>query len=387
MRALHRSAVAWGILTTAWTGVLLADHLGFRGSRYSASGAARDVAAADFDTDGKIDFASADMLSDTVTLYRGDGSGDFTPWAVLTLSSGAGPFDIMAADVNRDAANDLLVANADNDTIEIFYGKHGAVPGEGGHLTVAARVSPRGIAAADFNRDGRIDIAVTGATCGCVVFLRNEGEIGFVETLRVGGLSQPHGVAVTDVNRDEIPDLAIASTGANTVHVLVGDGRGFTSQRYGPAPGTRAIAVLDYDRDGWLDVVSANTTTSTTQSMISVFRNDQGVLRYAAQDLQYFRAGDRRGIVVVSINGDGVPDLAVSVRNGARVEYFIGTGSGFFPGSSTEETEAIPPNAGPRGLAVADVNGDEKSDLIVANEYDRSVTVLRNISEWSTDWW
>ena len=38
----------------------------------------------------------------------------------------------------------LLAANADNGTVEIFYGKHGAVPGEGGHITIAAGVSPRG---------------------------------------------------------------------------------------------------------------------------------------------------------------------------------------------------------------------------------------------------
>jgi hypothetical protein len=385
MHALQKSATALTILTTAWTGVLLADHLGFGGPKYPVSGAPRDVAAADLDTDGAIDFASADMVSDTVTLYRGDGGGGFTPWTVLTLPTGAGPFDIMTADVNRDAATDLLVANADNGTVEIFFGKHGAAPGESGHLIIAARVSPRGLAAADFDRDGKIDIAVTGATCGCVVFLRNEGEGGFVETLRVSGLSQPHGVAVTDVNRDDIPDLAIASTGANTVHVLVGDGRGFTSQRYGPAPGTRAIAVLDYDRDGWPDVVSANTTTSSTQPIISVFRNDQGVLRYAAQDLFYLPAADRRGIAVISINGDGVPDLAVSVRNGARVEYFVGTGSGFYAEGSTDDTGAIPAKAGPRGLAVAEVHGDEKPDILVANEYDRSVSVLRNFSEWRTD--
>ena len=122
------------------------------------------MAAADLDTDGDIDFASADMVSDTLTLYRGDGGGGFTPWTVLTLPAGAGPFDILAADVNRDAATDLLVANADNGTVEIFYGKHGAVPGESGHITIAAPVSPRGLAAADFDRDGKIDIAVTGAT-------------------------------------------------------------------------------------------------------------------------------------------------------------------------------------------------------------------------------
>ena len=80
-----------------------------------------------------------------------------------------------------------------------------------------------------------------------------------------------------------------------------------------------------------------------------------------------------------------MPDLAVSVRNGGRVEYFVGTGSGFFSAGSTDDTGAIPPNGGPRGLAVAEVHGDEKPDILVANEFDRSVSVLRNYSEWGTD--
>jgi len=381
------------VLLVLGTVTVLADHIGFSGPTYPVTGAPRAVIAMDLDADGKTDFASADMHSDTVTLYRGDGTGALTLWSVLALPGGAGPFDITAADLNRDGTNDLIVANADNHTVAIFLSKHGGVPGDTGRLTLRVAGSPRGVAVADVNRDGKLDLAVTGAACSCVAVLRNDGAGAFTEMARIGGLGQPHGIAVGDFNRDDIPDLAVASPGANAVHVLVGDGRfRFASRRYGPAPATRALAVLDYDRDGWPDLVSANTTSSDVQPVISVFHNDRGVLRYTAEAAAHpdsvERAGDRRGIALLNVDGDGWPDLAVSVRSTGVVHYYNGTGTEFFGrGGSDEVRFPTPAGGGARGLAVAHMDEDAKPDIVVANEYDRSVTVLRNFSQWSTDHW
>ena len=81
--------------------------------------------------------------------------------------------------------------------------------------------------------------------------LRNTGGVSFTQATRVTGLSQPHGLAVGDFNHDDIPDLAVSSTGASAVDVLVAQGNfQFTRQRHGPSPATRAVVVVDYDRDG-----------------------------------------------------------------------------------------------------------------------------------------
>ena len=367
---------------------VLADHLGFSGTTYPVTGAPRAVVAADLDDDGKVDFASADMRSDTVTLYRGqpgpEGRVTFTPWAVLPLPPGAGPFDIKAADLDRDGDTDLIVANADNNTVSVFAGADDVPPAL--QATVAVSGSPRGIAVADLNRDGMLDLAVTGANCNCVTLLRNGGGLSFTQAARVSGLSQPHGLAAGDFNRDDIPDLAASSTAASAVDLLVGDGNfQFARQRHGPAPATRALVAVDYDRDGWDDVVAANSTTSDGQPVISVFRNDSFVFRYmeaAAALVNLLPPGDRRGIAVVNIDGDGWLDLAFSVRNRGRVEYAAGMGhDGFVGTGSSDDSRAVPTNGGSRGLSVADVNEDGRQDLVVANEFDGSVSVLRNISE------
>ena len=210
MSKAWRTAKILGVLLVLSTVTVLADHIGFGGPTYPVTGAPRAVIAMDLDADGKTDFASADMLSDTVTLYRGDGTGALTLWSVLALPGGAGPFDITAADLNRDGTNDLIVANADNHTVAIFLSKHGGVPGDNGRLTLRVAGSPRGVAVADVNRDGKLDLAVTGAACSCVAVLRNDGAGAFTEMARIGGLGQPHGIAVGDFNRDDIPDLAVA---------------------------------------------------------------------------------------------------------------------------------------------------------------------------------
>ncbi len=254
-------------LTVVATVTLLADHLGFKRATYPVSGAPRAVVAADLDDDGKVDVASADMRSNTVTLYRGEpgpeGRATFTEWGVLSLPSGAGPFDIKAADLNRDGNNDLIVANADNNTVSIFAGGDDVLPTL--QATVDVSSSPRGVVAVDLNRDGQLDLAVTGANCNCLSVLGNGGGFLFTLAARVTGLSQPHGLVVGDFNHDDIPDLAVSSTGAGAVDVLVGQGSfQFARQRHGPAPATRAVVVVDYDRDGWDDMVTANTTTSVS---------------------------------------------------------------------------------------------------------------------------
>jgi len=178
------------ILTVVATATLLADHLGFKGSTYPVSGAPRAVVAADLDDDGKVDFASADMLSNTVTLYRGEpgpeGRATPTEWGVLPLPSGAGPFDIKAADLNRDGNNDLIVANADNNTVSIFAGGDDVPPAL--QATVDVGGSPRGVVAVDLNRDGQLDLAVTGANCNCLTVLRNGGGFTFAQAARITGL-------------------------------------------------------------------------------------------------------------------------------------------------------------------------------------------------------
>jgi hypothetical protein len=334
-----------------------------------------------------VDFASADMLSNTVTLYRGEpgpeGRATFTEWGVLPLPSGAGPFDIKAADLNRDGNTDIIVANADNNTVSIFAGADDVPPSL--QATVSVDGSPRGVVAADLNRDGNLDLAVTGANCNCVTLLRNGGGFSFTQAARVTGLGQPHGLAVGDFNHDDIPDLAVSSTSASAVDVLVGSANfQFARQRHGPSPATRAVVVVDYDRDGWDDIVTANSTTSDAQPNISVFRNDNFVFHYMedAAEVNFLPPGDRRGIAVLNINGDGWLDLAFSVRNGARVEYASGIGrGGFVATGSSDDTEAVPASGGPRGLSIADVNEDGRQDIVVSNEFDRSVSVLVNISE------
>jgi hypothetical protein len=367
---------------------LLADHLGFSGSSYSVAGAPRAVVVADLNDDGKADFASADMQSGTVTLYRGqpgpEGRVDFIPWAVLPLTSGAGPFDVKAADLNRDGNSDVIVANADNNTVSIFAGTDDVPPAL--QTSVSVSGSPRGVVAADLNRDGKLDLAVTGANCNCLTVLRNNGGFSFTQAARVTGLSQPHGLAIGDFNHDDIPDLAVSSTGAGALDVLVGQGNfQFARQRHGPAPATRAVVVVDYDRDGWDDIVTANTTTTDTQPNISVFRNDNFVFRYveaAATLVNLAPPGDRRGIAVLNIDGDGWLDLAFSVRNAGRVEYASGIGrDGFVSTGNSDETRGVPADGGARGLSIADVNQDGRQDIVVGNEFDGSVSVLINISE------
>jgi hypothetical protein len=76
----------------------------------------------------------------------------------------------------------------------------------------------------------------------------------------------------------------------------------------------------------------------------------------------------------------------VSVRSTGRVEYLKNNAGVFgLDGTTNDVVSAPPASGGARGISIADVNEDGKPDIVVANEYARSVSVLRNISEWFTD--
>jgi hypothetical protein len=103
----------------------------------------------------------------------------------------------------------------------------------------------------------------------------------------------------------------VASPSTASVYVIIQDG--FFGARVGqvlrPAPATRDLTVIDFDRDGWPDLAPANTTSAPSQPAVSVFRNLQGTLQYAASATSGLAsalpAGDRRGIAMISIDGDG----------------------------------------------------------------------------------
>lgn len=238
----------------------------------------------------------------------------------VTIATGPSPRWVAVADVNHDGNADIVVANAgsensDSGTIAVLLGDgHGDFhpapdsPFPSGHL-------PNDIAIADMNGDGNLDLVIANHQSPFLRVFLGDGHGGFHlapgSPIDVHSNPHPHGIAVADFNSDGKPDVATDSWGNNQIEVLLGDG---TGRLHTPgtffATGRRPYERLrsaDFDHDGHADIVTTNLDDST----VSILLGD-GHGGFHSAPGSPFRAGAKPWQVAVDdLNGDGHADLIV----------------------------------------------------------------------------
>ena len=181
----------------------------------------------------------------------------------------------------------------------------------------------------------------------------------------VGNLA--YNLAVGDFNRDGNLDLVSADREAGTVSVLLGNGNGTfqkaTSYEVGPWP--VAVAVADFNRDGKPDIVTANSDDRTISVLLG---NGDGTFRPAKT---YTSGLEPTFVAVGDFNCDGAPDLAVANSGEGTVSILLGNGDGTFR-AAVKYGGFVNPDA----VQVGDFNVDDKLDLVVANSGSASVGML-----------
>jgi hypothetical protein len=218
------------------------------------------VAISDLNGDGKPDLAIADAAPDTVSVLLNNGDGTFR--SGVAYGTGAGPISIVAVDLNGDGKPDLATANVLTDTVSVLLGN-----GDGTfqpRRDLAAGDAPYSLAAGDVNGDGRPDLATAdygdfegGGGGNTASVLLNRGGGSFSAPVEYPTDLNPVGVALADVNGDGPLDLVVADDGGTiTTRLNAGDGT-FKARRddlTGSAP--RTLAVGDLNGDGKPDLVS-----------------------------------------------------------------------------------------------------------------------------------
>ena len=317
--------------------ILLSTHCAAAGllaaKAYSLNSSPEAAATADFNQDGRADLATANS-DGTVAVLLANDSGGFRN--AKTYPAGKQCSAITATDLDGNGIPDL-VAICDTNIIVMLGNGDGTFRVS----TSPVGVAPVDVVAADFDGDGKIDVAV--ADCGSsdfcilplssstsgppctVVLLLGKGDGTFRSSSSWSAGQSPYGLAVSDLNRDGKPDL------------VVGDLNFFG----GKVP----ISVLLGNGDG------------TFQPAISVPIN-----RFSAAD----------SLAAADVNGDGIPDLAVAAGNNT-VYILLGHGDGTFQVGNGYVIPGFPAQQ----LQLADLDGDGLPDLIAAT--DRSVTVLRGM--------
>src|SRR2546430_5064256 len=187
--------------------------------------------------------------------------------AAVNYGAGASPYSVVVGDFNGDGVPDLVVANFGNPyssqtisgSVSVLLGK-----GDGAFrsaVTYDAGRNPSSVRAADFNGDGKPDLAIANSVCSgggpnVSVLLGKDGGT-FEAAFNYVGVAEPSSVGVGDFNGDGKPDLAVADLGSGTVAMLLGNGDGTFQAGVGVAAGTRPefLAVGDFNGDGKPDLV------------------------------------------------------------------------------------------------------------------------------------
>jgi Calx-beta domain-containing protein/VCBS repeat protein len=327
----------------------------------------------DFNEDGKLDLAAVQTFG--IGILNGDGTGEF--YDALSYQSGlVSPQYLAAADFNNDGKQDFVTV-AGNSFPSDFRIEVALGDGNGGFtrksLSSFGISQPRMVAAADFNNDGKPDLAVTVPSDGRVYVLLNDGTGGFpangtTQSYIVGG--QPSVVKTGDFNNDTKVDLVVLRSNSNGVYLLYGDGAGFFSvQTFTPLPSTTAfgdVAVGDFNADGKADLaVSAGTNfTSGTANFVRVLTGNGAGIFPSFTDI--VTTGAAGWLVIRDLNGDSKPDIAVSntVFSPTTSNYVTiilnNAPSGFL--SPTDY-----PTDGAGNLGVGDFNNDGKPDLVLSS--------------------
>ena len=283
---------------------------------------------ADFDNDGWLDLFAIGGEGHG-HLFRNRGDGTFTD-----VTAKAGVADVKGArkalfvDIDHDGDLDLILVG--NGQLTVYRNNlDGTFKDAAGSLGLAARGDWRDVVFGDFDGDGRVDLfAVNGQ--GSSTLLHNGGAQGFSDITAASGLSGITGssAAVGDYNNDGFLDLFVAGVnGGGTLWLNRGDGTFTRDARSSAALGALrsteglAASFVDYDNDGWLDLVVAGRPVAGAKSAASVFvfRND-GTGKFIDQSTVIpanVRVLGASAIAVSDVDEDGDEDLWLMDGTGA----------------------------------------------------------------------
>jgi uncharacterized repeat protein (TIGR01451 family) len=304
------------------------------------------------------------------------------------FNAGSGPSSVAVGDFNGDSKQDLAVVNGNSNSVSILLGN-----GDGtfqSHVDYPTGAQPSSVAIGDFNGDGKLDLAIANQNCpsfacgpGSISILLGRGDGTFETAMQFSTGPAPHSVALGDFNRDGKLDLVVANTFPGSpipgeISVLLGNGDGtFQPALYygtGSGTGPAFVAVGDFNHDGKLDLAVANslcgTTCGNTAGTIIAVLLGNGDGTFLAP-VNYTVGSEPISIAVGDFNHDGKLDLAVANDNGSNVSILLGNGDGTFQPAVNYSTPFNPVS-----VAMGDFNGDGKLDLVTANNPGDDVSVL-----------
>jgi predicted nucleotidyltransferase len=356
------------------------------------------VALGDLNGDGRLDLAVANADSSSVVsvLLNTTAPGATAPSfaAKQDFATGFRPVSVTMGDLNGDGKLDLALADIGASSASVLLNM--TIPGAT-TATFAAKQefttgSARSVAMGDVNRDGKLDLAVANNTTSNVSVLLNTTAPGdsapsFAAKQDFAATDTAQSVQLQDLNGDGALDMAVVNGNSNSVSVLLNTtAPGSPTATFGAKQdfGTGAnpfnVSIGDLNRDGKPDFVVGNSGSSNVSLLLNTTAPGAATPTFAAK--QDFTTGSNPPSVAVGdLNGDGNLDLVATNSGSNNLSVLLNTTA---PGNSTLSFAAkqdFASGTGPFSVAMGDLNGDGKLDLVATNQFVDSVSVLLNTTD------
>ncbi len=348
----------------------------------------KSVASGDIDGDGKVDVIFLNKSANSVSIYRNTAlngsisSGSFA--SKVDFGTGTNPNALAIGDIDGDGKLDLIISNTPSN-ISVLRNTS-----TNGNISFASRIDfnrggfSNSIVISDLDSDGRLDIISADINDDFVAVLTNSSSIGNISFSPVAKFFTSNNlvsVNVSDLNGDSKLDLVVLadnrfSVFRNTSEIGTLSFAAETSINSGINFST-SMELGDIDGDQKPDLIIANSNSSSTStSSLSVLRNTStsGSISFAPK-ADIFNGLQQTSIALADIDGNQKIDI-ITVNAQDFVKVFPNISS---TGNISFGTQAnfITDNSA-RSIAISDIDGDSKPDLIVTNNNSGSLSVFRN---------
>lgn len=316
------------------------------------------LAVVDVNQDGKPDAVTTERFRGQVSVVLGLGNGTFgasTPYPV-----GALPQSLVAGQFDPDSETDLAVVNTNSNSVSVLPGATNGTFGSSTDYGVGTY--PVQLVSGDLDHDAGIDLVAVNPMTGNVSVLLGNGDDTFEPARNTDAGVSPVALALADVDHDGWVDVVTANQKDLSVLLNLGDGVLAPAVHLGPVEAPKGIAAADLDGNGWADLVVCH----GADAGVSIYSNDGGTLietaRYATLSPLPATPVPCQAPIIGDINGDQRPDLLVANNNGHSVGVLLAQPQGGF-----ELTDTVTTGVSPVSLGLADFDGDGIPDLATAD--------------------
>src|SRR3990172_3416254 len=299
------------------------------------------LVAADFNEDGALDIATANVSSGAnfegdISILINNGSGAFGGGVTYATGNGTttglNPYSVVTGDFNKDGNVDVATANVGSSDVSVLSGNGAGAFGSPAIVSLGTSTSPLSITTGDFDKDTHLDLATANKDSNDISLLFGSAT-GFTVAAPITGIAGAQFITTADLNGDGNPDLATANydgtavppAPVDSVYVLLGNGaRAFAAPEiYTVGPIPYSIAVGDFDGNNEPDLAVANNGGGGTNDVSILLNLDAVPNAFTFTDQTLVPLNSVRTSNAITVSGINAP-AAISITGG---EYSINGGA------------------------------------------------------------